>query len=69
MIPVPGSTRVWLCAGVTDMRRGFPSVSDQVDQVLKADPYSGHLFTFRGRRGDCVTLCVPVLRSPAAWEC
>ena len=30
MIPVPGSTRVWLCAGVTDMRRGFPGLSAQV---------------------------------------
>ena len=56
MIPVPGSTRVWLCAGVTDMRRGFPGLSAQVDQILKADPYSGHLFAFRGRRGDMVKL-------------
>ena len=23
MIPVPASTRVWLAAGVTDMRKGF----------------------------------------------
>jgi len=23
MIPVPSNTRVWLAAGVTDMRRGF----------------------------------------------
>lgn len=69
MIPVPGSTRVWLCAGVTDMRRGFPGLSAQVDRILKADPYCGHLFAFRGRRVDRVTLCVPVLRSPAVWEC
>ena len=56
MIPVPGSTRVWLCAGVTDMRRGFPGLSAQVDRILKADPYCGHLFAFRGRRGDMVKI-------------
>ena len=32
MILVPASMRVWLCAGVTDMRRGFPGLSAQVDQ-------------------------------------
>ena len=52
MIPQPASTRIWLCAGVTDMRRGFNGLSAQVDQVLNVDPYSGHLFVFRGRRGD-----------------
>ena len=51
------SFRSWLrrgydYAGVTDMRQGFPGLSAQVDQVLEADPYSGHLFVFRGRRGD-----------------
>ena len=38
------------------MRRGFPGLSAQVDQVLKADPYCGHLFAFRGRRGDMVKI-------------
>ena len=38
------------------MRRGVPGLSAQVDQVLKADPYSGHLFAFRGRRGDMVKI-------------
>ena len=54
MIPHPASTRIWLCAGVTDMRRGFNGLSAQVDQVLKVDPFCGHLFVFRGRRGDLV---------------
>ena len=58
MIPVPSSTRVWLASGVTDMRKGFPGLAAQAERVLKADPYSGHLFVFRGRRGDHVTLCV-----------
>jgi transposase len=52
MIPVPAATRVWLAAGVTDMRKGFNGLSALVQGVLKQDPFSGHLFVFRGRRGD-----------------
>ena len=54
MIPVPASTRIWLASGVTDMRKGFVGLSAQAETVLKADPYSGHLFVFRGRRGDLI---------------
>jgi transposase len=38
--------------GPYDMRKGFPSLALQVQEVLKRDPLSGHLFCFRGRRGD-----------------
>ncbi len=54
MIPVPAQTRVWLAAGVTDMRRGFNGLSALAEKVLEQDPYSGHLFVFRGRRGDLI---------------
>lgn len=54
MISLPGGTRVWLAAGATDMRRGFDGLSRQVQQVLGHDPFCGHLFVFRGRRGDLV---------------
>lgn len=52
MIPVPASTRVWLAASVTDMRKGFNGLAALAQDVLKQDPFSGHLFVFRGRRGD-----------------
>ena len=52
MIPVPTGVRVWLATGSTDMRKGFASLSLQVQEVLRRDPLSGHLFCFRGRRGD-----------------
>jgi transposase len=52
MIPVPAHTKVWLAAGVTDMRKGFAGLSALAETVLRADPYCGHLFVFRGRRGD-----------------
>jgi transposase len=43
---------VWLAAGVTDMRKGFNGLAALAQDVLKQDPFSGHLFVFRGRRGD-----------------
>jgi transposase len=52
MIPVPASTKVWLAAGVTDMRKGFNGLAALAQDILKQDPFSGHLFVFRGRRGD-----------------
>ena len=48
IIPLPASIRARLYTRVTDMRRGFNGLSAQVDQVLQADPYSGHIFVFRG---------------------
>ena len=54
MIPVPATTRVWLAAGVTDMRRGFAALAAQAEATLQQDPFAGHLFVFRGRRGDLV---------------
>lgn len=56
MIPVPAGTRVWLAAGHTDMRRGFPGLALLVQETLKADPFAGHLFVFRGKRGDLVKI-------------
>ena len=56
MIPVPTHGRVWLAAGVTDMRKGFAGLSALAETVLRQDPYSGHLFVFRGRRGDLLKI-------------
>ena len=38
------------------MRRGFDGLSGQVQTVLQQQPFSGHVFVFRGRRGDIVKL-------------
>ncbi|WP_094183704.1 IS66 family insertion sequence element accessory protein TnpB [Bradyrhizobium canariense] len=51
MIPLPAGVRVWLATGHTDMRKGFPSLALQVQEILHRDPLGGHLFCFRGRRG------------------
>jgi transposase len=36
------------------MRRGFIGLSAMVQTVLSENPFSGHLFVFRGRRGDLI---------------
>lgn len=56
MIQLPTGTKIWISAGVTDMRRGFDGLSAQVQTVLQQQPFSGHVFLFRGRRGDIVKL-------------
>lgn len=49
MIGPPTSTRVWIVAGHTDMRKGFNSLSAMVQTALAANPFCGHVFVFRGR--------------------
>ena len=56
MIGLPMGTRVWLAAGLTDMRRGFDGLAALAQGALAQDPFSGHVFVFRGRRGDIVKL-------------
>ena len=56
MIALPANTRIWIAAGVTDMRRGFTGLSALVQTALEQDPLSGHVFVFRGRRGDLIKL-------------
>ena len=56
MIQLPTGTKIWIAAGVTDMRRGFDGLSAQVQTILQQQPFSGHVFCFRGRRGDIVKL-------------
>ena len=52
MIPFPGAARVWLATGRTDMRKGMNGLALLVQEAFRRDPHSGHLFVFRGRRGD-----------------
>jgi transposase len=56
MIPLPIGARVWLATGHTDMRRGMPGLALLVQEVLKRDPYGGHVFVFRGRRSDLIKI-------------
>ena len=56
LIGLPTGTRVWLAAGVTDMRKGFDGLAALVQSQLAENAFSGHVFVFRGRRGDKIKL-------------
>ncbi|WP_158751657.1 IS66 family insertion sequence element accessory protein TnpB [Acidobacterium sp. S8] len=47
MIQLPAGTKVWMAAGVTDLRRGFDGLSAQMQNVLH-EQCSGHVFVFEG---------------------
>ncbi len=53
---IPERTQIWIVAGITDMRRGFMGLSAMVQTALEQNPFCGHVFVFRGRRGDLVKL-------------
>ena len=52
MIGLPSNTRVWIVAGHTDMRKGFDGLAAVVQTALAENPFCGHVFVFRGPRGD-----------------
>jgi transposase len=54
MTEFPANTRIWIATGVRDMRRGFHGLCAQVKTVLERQPLCGHVFVFRGSRGDIV---------------
>jgi len=56
MIALASGTRVWVAAGVTDMRKGMDGLAALVQTTLAENPFSGHLFVCRGRRGYLVKL-------------
>lgn len=39
---------------MTDMRCSFNGLASKVQNTLQDEPCSGHLFIFRGRRGDMI---------------
>jgi transposase len=54
MIGWAQTTRIWVAAGVTDMRCGMNGLAARVQTALTEDPFSGHVFVFRGKRGDLI---------------
>lgn len=56
MISLAPGTRVYLVCRPVDMRKGFNGLAAQVSEVIRMDPYAGHVFVFRGKRGDYVKM-------------
>jgi transposase len=66
-----------LATGDTDIPKGFSSLGMIVQETPKRDHHSGHLFVFRGRRGDLIKViwhdgqgaCLYTRRLAAAVSC
>ena len=56
MIPVPMNAQVWLAARVTGMRKGFAALAARAGPTAKHNPFSDHMFVFRGRQGDLIKI-------------
>ncbi len=56
MMIVPAGVKVHLALGYTDMRKGLDGLAVLVQQTLKQDPFSGHLFAFRGRKASMLKI-------------
>ena len=50
--PLAPGTKVYLWCAPADMRKGFDGLSALAAEVVKTDPFSGHLFLFRSKRGN-----------------
>ena len=56
MLTIPRQVKIFVALQPTDMRRGFPGLSGEVQAKLEEDPLSGHLFPFRNRRRDRIKI-------------
>ena len=56
MMIVPAGVKVHLALGYTDMRKGLDGLAMLVQQALKQDPFSGHLFAFRGKKASMLKI-------------
>jgi transposase len=56
MMIIPSGVKVHVALGHTDMRKGLDGLAMVVQQVLAKDPFSGHLFAFRGKRSDLIKI-------------
>ena len=52
MITLAPGTKVFLACRPVDLRNGFDGLAAKAQQIIGADPFSGHVFLFRGKRGD-----------------
>ena len=56
MLNLPPSVKVYVATDITDMRKSIDSLSVLVQEILKQNPLSGHLFVFCNKRGDKIKI-------------
>lgn len=58
MLSFPPTVRIFIAREPVDMRKSYDGLSGCVEQLLHADPLSGHLFVFFNRRSNQVKILV-----------
>ena len=58
MILLPRAVKVYFACEPANLRKSFDGLSNEVRQVLRRDPLSGHVFVFVNRRRNQVKLLV-----------
>ena len=58
MILVPRAVRVYFATEPANLRKSFEGLSNEVRDVLRHDPLTGHVFVFLNRRKSQVKLLV-----------
>ena len=66
MTLLPQGVKVHLAFGFIDMRKGIDGLAMLVQGVLRQDPFSGHLFLFRGRKATSSRSCIGMARASAS---
>lgn len=56
MLSLPPAVRIFVAAEPTSMHLSFDRLAALVREVIDEDPFSGHLFCFRSRRGDRIKI-------------
>ena len=55
MIVPSGAVRVLVATRPVDFRKAMDGLAALVQESLGSDPYSGVIYVFRAKRGDCVS--------------
>jgi len=56
MLTLPPAVRIYVATEPVDLRKQFDGLALLVEQGLKQDPRSGHLYVFRNQRGSHVRI-------------
>jgi transposase len=56
VLTIPGSVRIFIGRNPIDMRKSIDGLMSVVQEELRQDAYSGHLFVFVSRRADRVKI-------------
>jgi transposase len=56
MLTISRGVRIYVCTAPADMRRSFDGLARMAEDEMGQDPFTGHLFVFRNRRGDRVKI-------------